>query len=572
MTPAVGTANMADSLNRHRGQRCCCAHKRITSTRTMRNVLAILTTLLLGSWNTLPATEAPKPAGKPNIILVLSDDVGLSRIGCYGGEPFKTPHLDRLAATGLRFERCYSMPLCGPSRAVLLTGKYPFRTGATDNSRKSEVDPQAHPPFTLLLRQAGYATCAIGKLGQSAPPEDAAAPRRLGFDESMLWMGRGTPDRYWNPRYYRNGEVVQGRPAEYGPDLTHAFLVDFMQRHRDQPFFVYYSAVLAHLPSARTPDSKDDRQLIPNMVAYLDKLMGRLVADLERLQLRDNTIILFTSDNGPAGQPLGTLRGRPMLGSKGDLTEGGVRQPLIVNCPGRVPSGQVCADLTDFTDFFPTLLELAGIRTPENLKLDGHSLAPQILGQPSRPRPWAYAQLGRNHFIADQHYKLYGDGRFVNIVNSPLAEEPVAESDLQATQAKGRLQEALEQLRASQPANPAQQLRPERPSLRPEASPDLSADLKVLVEHKIIAAADYWTTKAVSGSQVEGLRAAELVIAAARKFKPVAGLNEAVDVLNQEGIINSAAYWKQHAVAGDSCGGANVARLINKIAQRLKTK
>lgn len=524
------------------------------------------TALLLAPLGVLPAADAPKPEDKPNIILVLSDDVGLSRIGCYGGEPFRTPHLDRLAATGLRFERCYSMPLCGPSRAVLLTGKYPFRTGATDNSRKSEVNPQAHPPFTLLLRQAGYATCAIGKLGQSAPPEDAAAPRRLGFDESMLWMGRGTPDRYWNPRYYRNGEIVQGRPAEYGPDLTHAFLVDFMQRHRARPFFVYYSTVLAHVPLTRTPDSKDDHQLVVDMVAYLDKLMGRLVADLERLRLRDNTIILFTSDNGPAGEPLGAIRGRPMLGAKGDLTEGGVRQPLIVNCPGRVPSGQVCADLTDFTDFFPTVLELAGIRTPENLKLDGHSLAPQILGQPSRPRPWAYAQLGRNHFIADQHYKLYGDGRFVNLVNSPLAEEPVAESDLQATRAKGRLQEALEQLRAGQPA------RPERSLLKPEAAPDLSADLKVLVEHKVVAAGDYWATKAVSGGQVEGPRAAELVIAAARKFKPVAGLDEAVDVLNQEGIISGTAYWKQHAVAGEHCSGANAARLINKLAQRLKTK
>lgn len=530
------------------------------------------TALLLAPLGVLPAADAPKPEDKPNIILVLSDDVGLSRIGCYGGEPFRTPHLDRLAATGLRFERCYSMPLCGPSRAVLLTGKYPFRTGATDNSRKSEVNPQAHPPFTLLLRQAGYATCAIGKLGQSAPPEDAAAPRRLGFDESMLWMGRGTPDRYWNPRYYRNGEIVQGRPAEYGPDLTHAFLVDFMQRHRDQPFFVYYSAVLAHLPSARTPDSKDDRQLIPDMVAYLDKLMGRLVADLERLQLRDKTIILFTSDNGPAGQPLGTIRGRPMLGSKGDLTEGGVREPLIVNCPGRVPAGQVCADLTDFSDFFPTVLELAGIRVPEGLTLDGRSLAPQILGQPGRPRPWVYSQLGGNYFIADQHYKLYGDGRFVNIVNSPLAESPVVESDASAAPAGRRLQEALEQLRAGQPGGSEQRLRPGRPLLKPEASPDLKADLRVLVEHKIVAVADYWATKAVSGGQVEGPRAAELVIAAARKFKPVAGLDEAVDVLNQEGIISGTAYWKQHAVAGEHCGGANAARLINKLAQRLKTK
>jgi arylsulfatase A len=511
----------------------------------------------------LPAAE------RANIILVLSDDVGLSRIGCYGGGPFKTPHLDRLAATGLRFERCYSMPLCGPSRAALLTGKYPFRTGATHNGN-SEINPAVHPTIPLVLQRAGYATCAIGKLGQSAPAEDAAAPKRLGFDESMLWMGRGTPDRYWNPRYYRNGAVVQGKPDEYGPDLTHAFLVDFMKRHRDRPFFVYYSAVLTHGPFARTPDSKDDKSLVLDMVAYLDKQMGQLVKALEELRLRDNTILLFTSDNGPYGNPLGTIGGRPMLGAKGDLTEGGVREPLIVNCPGRVPSAKVCGDLTDFTDFFPTLLELAGVKVPEGLKLDGHSIAPQILGQPGRPRPWVYAQVGRDYFIADQRYKLYGDGKFVDIGDSPVAEKPVVESE-EASGAKRRLQAALDQLRAGQPAQPAAA---GRAMLRPEAAPDLKADVRLLVEGKIIAAdaADYWLANAVAGGQVDGARAAELLIAAARKFKPAADLGEAMDVLKQEGILSSVAYWKQHAVAGERCNGANIARLINKLSQRLKAK
>jgi len=529
--------------------------------------LLLILFLLLSAMTEVHAAEASKSA-RPNIILVLSDDVGLSRIGCYGGGPFKTPHLDRLAATGLRFERCYSMPLCGPSRAMLLTGKYPFRTGATHNGN-SEINPAVHPTLPLVLQRAGYATCAIGKLGQSAPAEDAAAPKRLGFDESMLWMGRGTPDRYWNPRYYRNGAVVQGRPEQYGPDLTHEFLVDFMKRHRDRPFFVYYSAVLTHGPFARTPDSKDDKNLVLDMVAYLDKQMGRLVSDLEQLQLRDNTIFLFTSDNGPYGQPLGTIRGRPMLGAKCDLTEGGVREPLIVNCPGRVPSGKVCADLTDLTDFFPTMLELAGTKPPAGLKLDGHSIAPQILGKLGRPRPWVYAQVGRDYFIADQRYKLYGDGRFVDISDSPVAEKSVPESDPDAAAAKRRLQDSLAELRAGQPSQPPQS---GRPSLRAETAPNLSADLRLLVEQKIVASTDYWLANAVNGGQVEGPRAAELVIAAARKFKPTAGLGEAMDILKKEGIISSVAYWKQHAVAGDRCSGANVARLINKIAQRLKSK
>jgi arylsulfatase A len=500
----------------------------------------------------LATASKPNPPRRVNIILVLSDDVGLSRIGCYGGEPFKTPHLDRMAASGLRFERCYSTPLCGPSRAVFLTGKYPFRTGATSNGN-SEINPAIHPTIPAVLRQAGYATCAIGKLGQSAPPDDAEAPNRLGFDESMLWMGRATPDRYWNPRYYRNGEVVQGKPDEYGPDLTHAFLVDFMTRNRNRPFFVYYSAVLSHGPFVRTPDSKDDKNLVVDMVAYLDKQMGQLAADLEKLQLRDKTIILFTSDNGPYGNPLGTICGKPMLGAKTDLTEGGVREPLIVNCPGRVPAGKVCTDLTDFSDFFPTVLELTGTKAPEGLKLDGQSIAPQILGKPGRPRPWVYVQLGRDYFIADQRYKLYDDGKFVDITDSPCAETPATDSD-----AKRRLQQALDQLRAGHATK-------ERSPLRPEVAPDLKADVQLLLEHKIIADADSW----LANGQVDGLRTAKLIIATARKFKPAANLNEAVDVLKQEGIISTVSYWKQHAIAGEHCTGANVARLINKIAQRI---
>lgn len=511
------------------------------------------------------AAETPAPS-RPNIILVLSDDVGLSRISCYGGAPFKTPHLDQFATTGLRFDRCYSMPLCGPSRAALLTGMYPFRSGATSNGN-SEIDPAKHPTLPSVLKRAGYATCAIGKLGQSAPPDDAGAPSRLGFDESMLWMGRGTPDRYWNPRYYRNGEAVQGTPGQYGPDVTHEFLVDFMGRHRDRPFFVYYSTVLAHGPFARTPDSRDENSLVPDMVAYLDKLMGRLASALEQLKLRDKTIILFTSDNGPIGPPLGTVLGNPMIGGKGDLTEGGVREPLIVNCPGLVPQGRVCNDLTDFTDFFPTLLDLAGIGAPADLKLDGQSFAPQILGRGGRPRSWVYAQVGRKYFIADHRYKLYGDGTFVDIADSPIAERPIGDADPQATAAKIRLKTALDQLRAECPPKQIQ-----RPPLRAKAAPDLKSDLRVLIDAKIIPSADYWLAHASSGAEAEGTRVAELMIAASNKFRPTDGLDGALDTLLQEGIISAPAYWKEHAVVGRTCGGANVARLINKVAQRLEIK
>jgi arylsulfatase A-like enzyme len=358
---------------------------------------------------------------------------------------------------------------------------------------------------------------------------------------------------------------VQGQPDEYGPDQTHEFLVDFMQRRREQPFFVYYSAVLAHVPLVPTPDTKpgtdDAEQLVLDMVSYLDKLVGRLVADLDRLGLRDKTVLLFTSDNGPFGKPLGTIRGAPMVGAKGDVAEGGVREPLIVNCPALVPAGRVCADLTDFTDLFPTVLELAGVEPPRELKLDGRSIAPQILGRPGTPREWVYAQHGREYFIADRRFKLYADGRFVDIADSPVAERPVTTDDAEAAQARHRLAAALAKLRADAPA-----LQPSKPS--PLSDRQWKADLQLLADRKLIAAADDWPDR----SDIAGEQVAALLLRAAGHFQPATTSTEqAIAVLQQEGVLNSPDYWKKHAVAGQKCSAQNVARLVNKLATRLQS-
>ena len=528
-----------------------------------KQALIPLAVLLLASPTALHA------AGTPNVIIVLADDVGLSRVSCYGAAPFQTPNLDALAATGMRFERCYSMPLCGPSRGVLLTGKYPFRTGYLGNN-SSLIDPQRHPSIANVLQQAGYATCAIGKLGQSAPENDGQAPRALGFDEYMLWMGRNTPDRYWNPRYCRNGEFIQGQPEQYGPDITHEFLVDFMRRNKERPFFVYYSAVLAHTPFVRTPDTtpgtKDRTQILTDMVHYLDKQMAMLVADLDKLGLRDNTIILFTSDNGPYGEPLGTIRGRPPHGIKGDVTEGGVREPLIVNCPALVPAGRVCPDLTDFADLFPTVLELTGVPAPAGIRLDGRSFAPQILGRPGNPRQWVYAQLAGDYFIADHRFKLYGDGTFTDIGDSPAAEKPVGETDETATQAKQRLAAALGELRAGAPgAVVSRTMAFERKQPAPEA---YRADLQLLIEKKIIVSTDDW----IGTASLDGQQVATMIVKAAGRFAPVTTTEQAIAVLQREGIINAADYWKEHAASGQTCNAVSTSRLVQKLAELLRSQ
>lgn len=194
----------------------------------MRPTIVLLAVLLLN------VQVLARGADAPNVSLVLSDDVGISRVGCYGAAPFRTPNLDALSATGVRFERCDSIPLCGPSRGVLLTGKHPFHTGYLGNN-SSAIDPRRHPTMANVLRDSGYATCAVGTLGQSAAEKDVQAPRTLGFEESMLWMGRNTSDRYWSPRSCRNGEFVQGTADDYGPGVTHEFLVDVIRRFPPRP-------------------------------------------------------------------------------------------------------------------------------------------------------------------------------------------------------------------------------------------------------------------------------------------------------------------------------------------------
>ncbi len=410
----------------------------------------------LAAWLAPPLAAAG--GRRPNLILFLADDLGLSRVSAYGADTSQTPHIDRLAATGVRFERAYSMPLCGPSRAACLTGRYPFHNRQVDNTPAVRLDREV--PLPRLLRAAGYVTCAIGKWGQLGQLQNAEDARRWGFDEYMLWIGSGAgaeegADRYWNPRYQADGEWVKAKPGAYGPDLTRDYLTAFLSRHRDQPFFVYYATPLTHWPFLGTPDSQPGAaqpQLVRDNVAYLDKLVGQLTDELERLGLRDNTVIVFTSDNGPDGDPLGTIRGRRMAGRKASLKEGGCREPLIVSGPGFVKSGVVASDLADLTDVYPTLAELAGAALPPEPILDGVSFAPQLRGEPGRPREWVYAQTGDSYFIADQRYKLYGDGLFVDISDSPFAERPVPDGDAEGRAARARLGAALSRLRADAPS------------------------------------------------------------------------------------------------------------------------
>jgi arylsulfatase A-like enzyme len=427
----------------------------------------------------LVSSRAAEPA-RPNIIFILADDIGLPGFGCTGGV-YQTPNIDALAAGGTRFEYCYAAPLCAPSRAMLMTGRYAFRTGVTDNGHGAAATPEKDGCVALLMKQAGYTTAVAGKwrqLSYLTTREDGA---KWGWDEFLIWgagqpeegegggkLGKkitaadGTkkkPDRYWNPDYNLNGKGLSDTQGKYGPDVLQEFALDFIHRHEDGPFFLYYPTPLIHSPIMPTPDSnakdptkkqKGKKQqggsLYAENIAYLDKLVGQLVAELDKMHLREKTLIVFTGDNGSV--PIGTVNGRTIDGKKAQVNEGGSRVPLIANWPGTTPAGKVLPDLTDFTDLLPTFAELGGAKVPTDRKIDGQSLAAQFRGQPGQPREWAYVQLRDDRYVRTAQWKLTGKSELFDMKDAPWQQiaVPPESAPPEAKAAREKLQAVLETL------------------------------------------------------------------------------------------------------------------------------
>lgn len=383
---------------------------------------------------------AQSASAKPNIILIMADDFGYECVGANGSTSYQTPHLDRLAAEGVRFTHCYAQPLCTPTRVQLMTGQSNVRNYV----RFGHLDPQ-QTTFANILKKAGYATGIVGKwqLGGGLK-----RPQHFGFDEYCLWQLTRRPPRYANPGLEIDGREVDFGNGEYGPDLVHKYALDFITRHKAEPFLLYYPMMLTHGPFQPTPDSRDwdpkaigekvnnDPSHFRDMVQHLDKHIGSLTAKLDELQLRDNTLILFVGDNG-TGKPIRTeWSGRTLQGGKGSTREAGMHVPLIANWRGKIPGGRVCEDLVDTTDFLPTLCAAVGAQAPA--VVDGRSFLPQILGEKGQPREWLYCWYAPNQnkvdvpviFARDHHYKLYNTGRFVKLSEDGYVEQPFEGANL----------------------------------------------------------------------------------------------------------------------------------------------
>lgn len=427
---------------------------------------------------------------RPNILLIMVDDLGKEWISSYGAEDIETPAIDSLAAGGMRFTLAYSMPQCTPTRATLLTGKYPWRTGWVNHwdvprwgGGYFDWKQKENTTFARLMKDLGYATCAAGKWQINDFRVEPEAMRKHGFDEWCMWTGYETGNdpsgkRYLNP-YINTPEGSRTYAGEFGPDVYTDYLIDFMRRHRDEPMCMYFPMALTHGPLVPTPDEPDASEKMDKhkaMVRYTDKLVGRLVGELDRLGIRERTIVVFTTDNGTSGGITGMLNGRPVKGGKGKKTESGTCAPFIVNGPGRVPGGVVTDALTDFTDILPTLVELGGGKVPDDLVIDGVSIAPVILGKKQdSDRDWIMslghgpAKLdekgvrGVNDFatrvIRDKRFKVWVTNekkidRIHDLEADPWEETNLIESDVSEHKA------ALSKLQAVLDSLPDQDARP----------------------------------------------------------------------------------------------------------------
>ena len=381
--------------------------------------------LVAALWSPPPsAAAADAPVRRPNLIFVLADDLGYGDLGCYGQKKIRTPHIDRLAAEGTRFTQFYSgAPVCAPARCTLLTGLHTGHAHVRDNGELPTEGQRPIPDATVtlaeVLKSGGYRTGVVGKWGLGGPGTEGE-PNRQGFDHWFGYLCQRQAHRFYPQHLWRNGEkvVLQGNQGGKRGQYSHDLVADeALQFVRDaaagakggRPFFLYVAFTTPHVDLDVPEDSmqpylgqweekafpgnhyraeKHPRAAYAGMISRMDRDVGRLMALLKELNIGENTLVLFSSDNGPsyAGgadaaffNSAGGLRGL-----KGQLFEGGIRVPLVARWPGRVPAGKTNDHVAAMWDLLPTFADAGGCDLPRGLNLDGVSFLPALLGRPGQ--------------------------------------------------------------------------------------------------------------------------------------------------------------------------------------------
>lgn len=409
-----------------------------------------------------------KTSNPPNVILIMADDMGYECLNSYEDTHYKTPELDAIASNGILFSNCVSQPLCTPSRVKIMTGLYNYKNydhfGYLDKNQYT---------FGNLMKDAGYETCIAGKwqlngLAYKDELKDWSnnqKPIDFGFDEYCLWQLTKTAkngERFSNPLIEQNGTVLAQNKDAYGPEIFSDFIVDFIDRKKEKPFFVYYPMVLVHDPFVPTPDSnewsnkeiryKNDTTYFKDMVAYTDKIVGKIVSQLKKSKVLNNTIVIFTGDNGTHPTIYTVTKNGTIKGGKGTTSSAGTHVPLVVSWPDKIKKGLVYEGLISFSDFFATLKDI----TNSTAATDGISFYPLLKGEKQSTRESVFVhydpQWGknvnkhRNQFVRTLNYKLYGNGDFFNIKKDVLEKKAIPINSLTAQEIaiKQRLERQLQ--------------------------------------------------------------------------------------------------------------------------------
>lgn len=359
----------------------------------------------------------------------MADDIGAEGLACYGSTIYTTPHLDRMADEGARFNNAYATPLCTPTRVMIMSGLYPPRTGFRSliGKDKGVRMPASIRTFGHDFRDAGYATAITGKWQLGKFDEFPNQPIEHGFDEYCMWTwvhaGKKS-SRYYAPQIYSKGEITNGEKDEFGPDYFHKFALDFIDRKKNESFLLYYPMALVHSPFIHPPKLKKlayskytkdlDKQTMAfgHMITYMDYIVGSILKRLKKHGIDKNTLVLFTGDNGTHKSITSHLPGLKLKGGKGSMTEAGSRVPLLAWWPGTIQPG-IRDDFFCLVDVLPSIHALAGLELTR--KVDGLNLSHNLTGTKGKGREHLLINFGKGYFVRDERFRLNQDGKLYDI-------------------------------------------------------------------------------------------------------------------------------------------------------------